>query len=153
MFESVLNKLKNAYERRLPDYKAMSDLELYNAAKPYLTDDSCGLTELEDKPKVFALILEMASRWYRDNGALSGALIGGEEIWYVEFEEARIDHGTVCTVSYKDGVLDSVGIDFDYDEFDEIVGKSLGKRLFKSENAAKLALHNWQRMQNETSET
>ena len=123
--------------------KNLTDEELYRLMKTVMESHASFADVMKDASYGIAVVCEMAARWYQNKKLLDESLACGDEVWYVELEDGRIDHGIVSTVSYKDGRLDSIGIDFDGDDFDEIVGESYGRRLFKTEEAAKLALRMW----------
>lgn len=70
-----------------------------------------------------------------------GVITKGTSIWYVDFEYGYIEKGTVFSVLYKDGKLESFSVDFDKSgDFDEFYGSAVGKCFFLSEDAAKYEL-------------
>ena len=70
-----------------------------------------------------------------------GVITKGTSIWYVDFEYGYIEKGTVFSVLYKDGKLESFSVDFDKSgDFDEFYGGALGKCFFLSEDIAKYEL-------------
>ena len=47
----------------------------------------------------------------------------GDDIYYVDDE---IEHGTIFSISFKNGEIDSIAVDFDGKDFDEFYGSAFG---------------------------
>ena len=60
----------------------------------------------------------------------------GDDIYYVDNDLGEIEHGTVYSISYKDGKIDSIAVDFDGKDFDEFYGSAFGSCLFLNEKMA-----------------
>lgn len=58
----------------------------------------------------------------------------GNDIYYVDDE---IEHGTIFSISFKNGEIDSIVVDFDGKDFDEFYGSAFGDCLFLDEEMAK----------------
>ena len=68
-------------------------------------------------------------------------LLKGDDIWYVDVDEGEIEHGKVFLATYKNGVLESISVDFvESEDFDEFDGSALGESLFIREEDAKNAI-------------
>lgn len=63
-------------------------------------------------------------------------LQSGNPVWYVNFEESKIEKGTISGIYFKDGNVDSFSVDFENGDFDEFYGESIGKRFFLTKEAA-----------------
>ena len=128
-------------DKKASPTSTMSNVELIKAVRAFFTDDGVLETDVVSrKANAMALIYEMATRWYQDNCALAGRLVGGEDVWYLDEEKGSIRRANVCTALYREGILYSVGIDYADGDFDELPGACFGTHLFKSEKAALLAL-------------
>lgn len=64
----------------------------------------------------------------------------GVDIWYVDFEDRSIEHGTVENVEFRGAMVNSFSVNFDNDDFDEFYGSSLGRSFFLDITEAQYAL-------------
>lgn len=78
--------------------------------------------------------------WVGPNEEDYTALRVGSPIWYVSFENGMIETGSIATIYFKDGRVDTFSVDFDVESFDEFLGTGLGTHFFMSEAAANDAL-------------
>ena len=91
-----------------------------------------------------AVLLEAGRRFYNLIEAKTryADLKVGVKVWYVDFETGEIETGTISSVHFKGGKLDSFSVDFDCGDFDEFSGKAMGKDFFLREADAHTALRN-----------
>lgn len=61
----------------------------------------------------------------------------GDDIYYVDSDLGEIEHGTIYSISFKNGEIDSIAIDFDGKDFDEFYGSAFGSCLFLNEEIAR----------------
>ena len=71
------------------------------------------------------------------------ALEKGAPIWYVDCESGVIELGEISLVSYKNGELDTIDVDFAPGGPDEFFGSAWGDCLFGSREEAIAALRPW----------
>lgn len=65
----------------------------------------------------------------------------GDPIWYANPEEGCIEEGEIFDVHYKDGIIESLSVDFKKSgDFDEFYAKALGENLFANREMAENAL-------------
>lgn len=64
----------------------------------------------------------------------------GDDIWYSDIENQRVEHGTIHAISIKDGKVDSFSVNFDNGDFDVFSGGALGVHYFIHEVDAADAL-------------
>lgn len=122
-----------------------------------LTDGPCKLKEIEAvirevigwhdvhyREAEEAVLIEASRRFYNliEIKAKYTDLKVGTKVWYVDFETGEIETGTISSVYFKEGKLDSFSVDFDCGDFDEFFGKAIGKEFFLSEDDACAALRN-----------
>ena len=63
-------------------------------------------------------------------------LTSGDNIYYADFETGIVEHGTIETVTFNDGVVDSFSVTFDDGSFDVFDGSGLGKHYFTNKQEA-----------------
>lgn len=87
---------------------------------------------------IHQLLHAIAERWYKDKKDAEMPLKVGDAVWYADKDEdGSIEKGEVTSVYYKDGVLDTIGVDFpESKDFTEFYGEALGSCLFKKEEDA-----------------
>lgn len=61
----------------------------------------------------------------------------GDDIYYVDDELGEIEHGKIFSIYFKNGEIDTIGIDFDCGDFDEFCGTAFGDCLFINEEMAR----------------
>ena len=61
----------------------------------------------------------------------------GDDIYYVDNDLGEIEHGTIYSLSFKNGEINSIAIDFDGKDFDEFYGSAFGNCLFLDKEMAK----------------
>ena len=123
-----------------------------------MTDGPCKLKEIEAAIREIigwqgvhyreaeeAVLIEASRRFYNliEAKAKYTDLKVGAKVWYVDFETGEIETGTLSGVYFKDGKLDSFSVDFDCGDFDEFLGKAMGKDFFLSGDDACAALRKW----------
>lgn len=59
----------------------------------------------------------------------------GVECWYWDKDYGEPSHGKILGVNWKDGKIDSFGVEFDEDDFDEFSYEALGFSVFLSEQS------------------
>ena len=64
----------------------------------------------------------------------------GDDIYYADKENNKVEHGKIFSIYIKDGKVDTFSIDFDCGDFDEFSGGGLGVHYFTSKNDAEKAL-------------
>ena len=145
--------MKNNY------FSNFSDEELYVAYSELKTLEATGAVSEEDghghmrkaidtlgknAPGVLLatgeLQREISERWYQERTALNEMLHEGDDLWYVDFDAGSIEHGKASGINYKEGKLDSFGVDFDCGDYDVFVGEALGKTFYRSEISAQKTL-------------
>ena len=143
----------------MTNFEKMNEKELLQAYRGYLKMAKTGAVGEDDFDGLFRraideqskehpgrgvinatqdLLAAIANRWFEEHSQAEEVLVAGTEVWYVNKDEGCLEHGVVETVYYKEGNLDSIGVNFpdsnDYDVFD---GSALGRSLFRSELQAK----------------
>lgn len=84
------------------------------------------------------LLVALSKRWFNEHCLADMMLTVGTILWYADEESGNIERGIVNTVNYKEGNLDSFGVDFpDSNDFDVFAGSALGTCFFPSEAQAK----------------
>ena len=58
----------------------------------------------------------------------------GDDIYYVDDELGEIEHGTIFSIHFKNGEIESIAIDFDGNDFDEFYGSAFGDCLSLMKN-------------------
>lgn len=97
---------------------------------------------MEQKSEVFrhtedCILMEMARRFYNiTNTDDYTSLKIGDPICYLDSDSGDVEKGTVHGIYFKDGKVETISVNFE-DDFDEFDGVSLGKSLFRSEEAAR----------------
>jgi hypothetical protein len=66
----------------------------------------------------------------------------GDDIYYVNDELGEIEHGTIYSIHFKNGEIDTISVDFDNGDFDEFYGSVFGNCMFPNEEMAKNRLIN-----------
>lgn len=104
-----------------------------------------GCSELEgENPAEAVKIVEEWSAEHPEVGASKkeapAVLKKGTPVWYVDTDIGEIEPGTVASVYYKAGKLESLGVDFEDGDFDEFFGSALGSCIFDSMEKAERAL-------------
>lgn len=80
---------------------------------------------------------EVLQRWSEEQQAMSRVLMAGDKVWYANKEYGEVERGIVDTVYYKNGKLETIGVNFpDSGDFDELIGEALGSTLFRSQKEA-----------------
>lgn len=64
----------------------------------------------------------------------------GDDIWYADEDENRVEHGIIDSVLIKDEKVESFAVNFDDGDFDVFFGSGLGVHYFMDEQSAKDAL-------------
>lgn len=89
------------------------------------------------------LLSEISERWAKREKFRQLPLESGDDIWYVDLEEIRLEHGTVFSAGYNDSAeLISFSVNFDNGDFDEFEGTALNIHFFKNRDDAWVALFN-----------
>lgn len=89
------------------------------------------------------LLAEISKRWAKREKFKQLPLKAGDDIWYVDPEEIRLEHGTVFFAGYNDSAeLVSFSVNFDDGDFDEFEGTALNIHYFKDKDDAWAALYN-----------
>jgi hypothetical protein len=60
----------------------------------------------------------------------------GDDIYYADIEYGQVEHGVVFSVTFEDGELYTLSVDFDNGDFDEFNGTAFGSCLFLDANEA-----------------
>lgn len=129
------------------NYNKMSDQELYNLYEAMKSGQEN--TEFSDLCKtdgmsttILNICIAISDRWYKDQQAKRAPLKVGDEVWYADKSDSNvIDRGIVTSVYYRNGVLDSIGVDFpDTNDFDEFYGDALTTCLFRTKEDAQVYL-------------
>ena len=115
----------------------MTYREAADKFEKYIADNSTGGSmDIE--------VFQMAADLLREKADLEdcrNAIGKGNPIWYVDFEGGEIEEGEVSSVQYKNGVIDSVTIDFKEScDCDEFAANYIGDYLFASKRTAEKAL-------------
>lgn len=87
----------------------------------------------------YAVIYEMARRFFnrqRDIEKIS-RLKNGDTVWYGDPDD-EVEKGTIENIVWKNGKIDSFGVDFGYD-FDEFCADAIGSSIFLTEEEAQIA--------------
>lgn len=129
------------------DFNKMNDQELYDLYETIKTGkENTTFSELSKSEGMSTTILNIclaiSERWYMQQQAKRVPLKVGDEVWYADKSDSNIiDRGIVASVYYKDGVLESIGVDFpDTKDFDEFYGTALNTNLFRTKEDAQIYL-------------
>lgn len=129
------------------DFSKLSDnklFELYMAMHERYHNDILQESYKEDGiPRtIMNLYGAISERWYMQQQVKRAPLKVGDEVWYADKSDSNIiDRGIVASVYYKDGVLESIGVDFpDTKDFDEFYGTALNTNLFRTKEDAQIYL-------------
>lgn len=118
----------------MTNFRQMGDRELL---ENYEQRDSLSNSD------VLNLLAEISRRWAKREKFKQLPLKSGDDIWYVDPEEIRLEHGTVFLASYNDSAeLVSFSVNFDDGDFDEFEGTALNIHYFKDKDDAWAALYN-----------
>lgn len=118
----------------MTNFRQMGDRELL---ENYEQRDSLSNSNVLD------LLAEISRRWAKREKFKQLTLKSGDDIWYVDPEEIRLEHGTVFLASYNDSAeLVSFSANFDDGDFDEFEGTALNVHYFKDEDDAWAAIYN-----------
>ena len=114
-------------------FSTCTDVELYQMYRQMVSEKDTGKVEL---------LKEIASRFVRrtEVSSLVERIRHGVDIWYVDFEDRSIEHGTVENVEFRGAAADSFSVNFDNDDFDEFYGSSLGRNFYLDIAEAQYAL-------------
>lgn len=88
---------------------------------------------------IHQLLYAISERWYKDKKDAEMPLQVGDAVWYADKDtDGSIEKGEVVSVYYKDGTLDTIGVNFpDSNDFTEFYGEAFGSCLFKKEEEAR----------------
>lgn len=119
------------------DFKTLSDKDLfalYEAVRDG-KEAECELfqniaDELGNTGTVEGIKNEVINRWCHEQQEFDEVFKTGDTVWWYDTEESIWEQGVVVGVGYVDGKVDSIGIDFQDDGFDELDGKVVGRTLF-----------------------
>lgn len=64
----------------------------------------------------------------------------GNIVYYVDEEYGEVERGEIFSVHFKDGLVDSLSINFSNGDFDEFYGTALGKCIFLTREEADAVL-------------
>jgi len=94
------------------------------------------LRQVED-----AVIFEMARRYANniEENNKKSSLTDGKIVYYADAE--GIEAGKICNILWKDGSIQSFGVDFGND-FDEFYGSAIGSSIFLTREDAELSMKN-----------
>ena len=126
------------------DFSKLSDnklFELYMAMHEGYHHDVLQEAYKEDGiPRITMNLYEAISeRWYMRQQAKRAPLKVGDDA--DKSDSNIIDRGIVASVYYKDGVLESIGVDFpDTKDFDKFYGTALNTNLFRTKEDAQIYL-------------
>lgn len=84
------------------------------------------------------LLVALSRRWFNEHCQADTTLTVGTILWYADEESGNIERGIVRIVNYREGELDSFGVDIpDGNKFKTFTGLAFGTKVFPSEAQAK----------------